>query len=341
MKRLFLAISILIFLNSCDDGDLIVTSFDFEDSNLDFCNGPNKSVFYAVNSQDVFESFSLEINNSQLDLDEDGDLIPGDPSGAPVSIQLNNNNRVVYRIYNTSLPSGANNYFCSVVPPSSPQVIEEWVSGTGGTVTIRTLFADETGSADSDGDGLTNLEEGWNVELRDLPDTDSDGIPDYLDVDDDGDNVLTRVELTNGNDDPLNEDGYPDNDEDGIPNYLDEDDDGDGVPTRLEVTEENPENPSLFQTAEGIPNYLNPEQTQSFEHDEYINHNITRAYRYQVIIDDLSLTNQDGSGETIRYETYNLGSYAQGGVLFELCPSQDPECNDDETEEEPEGEEEN
>ncbi|MUP45450.1 hypothetical protein E0K83_06785 [Gramella sp. BOM4] len=325
MKRLFLAISLLIFLNSCDDGDLIVTSFDFEESDLDFCNGPDKSVFYALNSQDVFESFSLEISNSELDLDEDGDLIPGDPTLEPTRIPLNSNNRAVFRIYSNSVPTGTNNYFCSVVPPREPQVIEEWVSASGGTVIIRTFFADETSGADSDNDNVDNIDEGWNADLSNLPDTDSDGIPDYLDVDDDGDNVPTVTELTI---ESLNPDGPP--------NYLNPDDDGDGVPTRLEVTEDAPETPALFQTAEGIPNYLNPEQTQRFEHDEYISHNITRAYRYQVIFDDLSLTNTDGSGETIRYETYNLGSYSQGGVSYELCPEQDPDCNDEETEEEPE-----
>jgi hypothetical protein len=52
-------------------------------------------------------------------------------------------------------------------------------------------------------------------------DTDENGIPDFLDVDDDGDGVLTRDEISD-------EDGniifpYPDSNADGIPDYLDPD----------------------------------------------------------------------------------------------------------------------
>ena len=340
MKRLFSAISLIILLGACDDGDIIVTSFDFEESNLQFCDGTSKNVFFAVNDEDVFESFSVEFSSNQLPLDENGNLIPPDPNEDPVSFSLSGNNRAVYRIYNGSLPTGSDSYFCSVVPPSSPQVIQEWVSGSGGTVTIQTSFSDETGALDADDDGLDNIDEGWDPDGTDHQDTDNDGIPDYLDLDDDGDNVRTSVELANSVDDPVNDDGYRDTDEDGVPNYLDDDDDNDEVLTRFEVDEENPENPTLSQTAEGIPDYLNPEQSTRFEHDEYIPHDIRRSYRYLVTIDDLSLTNQDGSGETIRYENYNLGSYTQSSIPFPLCPDQDPECNDEEDEDTEEEEEE-
>ena len=50
-------------------------------------------------------------------------------------------------------------------------------------------------------------------------DTDGDTIPDYLDVDDDGDGVLTKNEDANGNGNPLDDD----TDGDGIPDYLDAD----------------------------------------------------------------------------------------------------------------------
>ncbi|WP_319475709.1 hypothetical protein [Marispirochaeta aestuarii] len=91
---------------------------------------------------------------------------------------------------------------------------------------------------DSDYDGITNRIEDANRNsiFRD-DDTDDDGIPNYLDADDDGDGIPSA-----------NETG--DTDADGIPDYLesntssidgdsrndydDNDDDGDGVPTRQE-----------------------------------------------------------------------------------------------------------
>jgi MYXO-CTERM domain-containing protein len=87
---------------------------------------------------------------------------------------------------------------------------------------------------DSDGDGLTDLEEGAlgtdpartdsdgdgiqdDVEAEDGRDSDGDGRIDALDPDDDGDGVLTADE------------GTDDADGDGVGNWLDLDSDGDGV----------------------------------------------------------------------------------------------------------------
>jgi gliding motility-associated-like protein len=83
---------------------------------------------------------------------------------------------------------------------------------------------------DCDNDNVTNEQE-----LEDGQDTDSDGTPNYLDPDDDGDTVPTF-------DEDIDNDGTPlDNDTDGdtIPNYLDDDDDGDGVLTIDEDVDEN------------------------------------------------------------------------------------------------------
>ena len=75
------------------------------------------------------------------------------------------------------------------------------------------------GLEDPDGDGLlTNVE--CPNGTASCPDTDQDGLPDYLDPDDDGDGVPTADEVGRG-----------DTDGDGAPDYLDIDDDGDGLAT--------------------------------------------------------------------------------------------------------------
>ena len=66
----------------------------------------------------------------------------------------------------------------------------------------------EINRLDSDGDGIKNFQEDINGDgyMRVLAtgivnpdDTDKDGIPDFLDTDDDGDGVSTRKEITDGN----------------------------------------------------------------------------------------------------------------------------------------------
>lgn len=74
--------------------------------------------------------------------------------------------------------------------------------------------------ADSDGDGLTDEQEGL-FDPGGPPDTDGDGLPDYFDVDSDDDGILDRA------------DGSGDVDGDGIPNWRDPRNDGEPAPVRF------------------------------------------------------------------------------------------------------------
>lgn len=106
-------------------------------------------------------------------------------------------------------------------------------------------------SGDSDGDGLSDTEEcPAGVPCQD---SDSDGTPDYMDEDDDGDGINTRDEDLDGNGDPTDDDS----DNDGTPDYLDSDDDDDGVETRNEG------GPETDTDEDGIPDYLDPDTGDS------------------------------------------------------------------------------
>ncbi|WP_298951621.1 gliding motility-associated C-terminal domain-containing protein [uncultured Nonlabens sp.] len=116
----------------------------------------------------------------------------------------------------------------------------------------QTLIPSESWlDADCDMDNVPN-----RVELA-LGDTDGDGIPNFLDRDDDNDGVSTINENYDGDNDPTNQDS----DNDGIPDYLDTDDDGDGIATVDEGS--NPDgdtDPDTGDTSDldndGIPDYL-------------------------------------------------------------------------------------
>ena len=73
---------------------------------------------------------------------------------------------------------------------------------------------------DTDSDGIPDYLEDIN-DNNDVTDddTDEDGLPNYLDKDDDGDGILTIDEDADGDGDPTNDD----TDGDGIPDYLDKD----------------------------------------------------------------------------------------------------------------------
>jgi|GEM_PF-1642630 gliding motility-associated-like protein len=78
---------------------------------------------------------------------------------------------------------------------------------------------------DSDNDGISNYKEGYNYTNPSASlDTDRDGIPDYLDVDSDGDGILDVNDAF-----PINRLEWTDTDHDGIGNNVDTDDDNDGI----------------------------------------------------------------------------------------------------------------
>lgn len=96
-----------------------------------------------------------------------------------------------------------------------------------------------TTEKDSDCDTVPDKEEGEG-------DTDEDGIPDYLDPDDDGDGFSTATEKEDG------ETYGMDNDGDGKPVWLDTDSDGDGFSDEEEGGGDTDD--------DGIPGYLDPNE---------------------------------------------------------------------------------
>lgn len=296
MKNYFWALFAAFFLVSCDDGDLIVTDFSFEDRNVERCMGAGDTqVFYKRNNVGSNEAialvFQLQPDSETFLINEEG-ILP---------IRLNEQNQVIYRTFDSEVGS---NYFCSEVPPTAPNVIEEYQSTSGGQIIITSTLRN---ADDHDQDGVpTSVEQAIEAEFiaDDYPDSDGDGIPDYLDIDDDNDNVLTRLEIEVEAESTAN--GYPDTDSDGIPDYLDTDDDNDGVITRYEDLNENL-NPADDVNDEGLPFYRDPTISEINEVDNFRSNTIRRSFRYNVSIEDLTLVRQGGDGEQIRIEDYDFG----------------------------------
>ncbi|MFO8148137.1 MAG: hypothetical protein R6U03_12170 [Gillisia sp.] len=308
MRTCFAFVFMLLFLSSCDDGDIIVTTLDFDNPELEMCGVERNKVLYFIKNEEVFETISLKFSNPRIS-PQDGILTTD--STQTITFELNESNQVIYRTYDATVPQ---NYFCSDIPPSSPRVLEEFKS-VGGTVTITTI-SQPVNELDHDGDGIPSLLEGILTEQ----DTDGDGIPDYLDIDDDGDNVPTKTEIANAGGSPTNPE-YPDTDGDGIPDYLDPDDDGDGVPTKLEITVEfqNPRAPQN-QNEAGEYRYLYPLVAERFEGtlEFTLDNTISRRYLSSIVITNLQLQNQGGNNEEISFEIYRLGTFSSSSVNISL-----------------------
>lgn len=316
MKKLFTILFLAATAMSCDDGEIIITDFEFENQQLQWCGDADTQVFYKINNEGVFETISVTANipraTESVFLNEDIDL----------EIPINSENQVIYRTFDGEI--GAS-YFCNPIPPSSPRVMEEYRSSSGGTIVITSRWKN---AEDHDGDGVPSEIE-MNVEAKytahGYPDTDGDGIPDYLDTDDDNDNVPTSVEI-NASEVGTSQTahGYPDTDGDGIPNYRDPDDDGDGTLTREEDWNQS-RDPTDDTNEEGIPHYLNSEISDRFPFDSYRPTSIRRSFRYTVQVQDLTLVRQGGDGEQIRLQNYTLGTFDSPEESYD--PADDIEDN--------------
>lgn len=296
MRKLLTLLSIIFSVTSCDDGDVILVQLDFDDS-FEACG---ELVFYNIRENPA-ESISLQINSPALTLDDVFEVQPIDTN--PLLVELVNpeiegnidgsNNLFNYRSYHAI----TDNLFCNDVPPSNLQIIED-LSSSDGIFTITTTLTED------DGDGIpAEMEDiNGNGNLYD-DDTDGDGVPNFLDPDDDGDNVLTSTELIDydeddNDDNPLTD--PQDTDGDGIPNYLDPDDDGDGVLTINEENVNQDQNPSNDYTNPNLADYLNPDVATSVPATAYRVHNINQTYEVLLIVEDISFS-------TLNQDTFNFG----------------------------------
>lgn len=247
MRLLLLLVCLMLCLQSCDDGDIVVSNFEFDDATLESCND-FEFVFFKI-QPDSNESIALAFSTTEDFFNETGQI----------QINLSGNDQVAYRRFNSEVTS---DYFCNPIPPTSPIPSEELVSTTG-LITITTTAIEE------DQDGIeSSIEDPTGV-----LDTDGDGLIDIIDDDDDGDNVPTILEGIIFNDDgTINIELSRDTDDDGVLDYLDDDDDGDGILTRNEDANNNlnPTDDNSDPLNPGFDDYLNP---------NIANENIVNTYR--------------------------------------------------------------
>jgi hypothetical protein len=122
MKKIVLFFVLLIGF-SCNDGDLDISSFEFEDE-VNIC-GVTQYTLYRLSTNEQRESLIVTLTDQQIRKDED--LV------IPVAVSENGNYTVTYRLFDDQL---TDDYFCSAVPPVDPTVIKDW-RGVAGTIIVQ------------------------------------------------------------------------------------------------------------------------------------------------------------------------------------------------------------
>lgn len=289
-KVIFLLGLISVLFTACDDGDIITASLEFDDT-LTLC-GDEFSDNYVLYNTKTSPNESLTLffpvtttNNAIFNPTVDGQ---------ERTLTINTNTiRFNYRTYS----GDPELLICQEIPEAGVSINNDYEAATGATAILTSTFIDD------DNDGIPSADENQDPnndgDFSDAQDTDGDGIPDYLDEDDDNDNILTINEDDNEDEDdnpftnPRNTDGEDE------PDYLDPDDDNDGVLTRLEDENMNTILTDDFDeqsiTSPLPPRYLDPAANESFENTEFIETSYTREIQVDVIIlnADISILNAD------------------------------------------------
>lgn len=292
MMRHFYILLCFLFLVACDDGDILTVDLDF-DKELERCTNDNASYLIYDLRDDPNESLSLIIPRST---ENESLFTSATTEGSPVELTIDATNvRFIYRTYNRAVESGE---LCEVIQPSGLSIVEDYEATSGKVIITTTIEDDDNDGVPNEFEGISGLPNENGIFMDSL-DTDGDGIPNYIDDDDDNDNVKTSNEIDNsdGDDDPttnpLNTDlDLPNGDN--LPDYLDADDDGDGVPTRLEdANGENGPGDDRANNSENIlvPHYLNIEETISYTFEDYdaFENKYTRTVKTVFTVEDIDL----------------------------------------------------
>lgn len=143
MNRFLVVLFALLLFTACDDGDIIVTDFDFDsDSSLKMCKSGKNNVLYIVN-RDPDEAIVFNFE------DEDFDGTHTEDTESVIwTISLGGKNALIYRAFDAPVDGGK--YFCTGIPPTEPKVITEFQNIEGGRIElISTLIEEEFDEIDN------------------------------------------------------------------------------------------------------------------------------------------------------------------------------------------------
>ena len=122
MKKIIVLLASVFMLQACDDGDITLESFNFDTVTVQNCTTNN--LVYKINRNEL-----LLISVPETNFPNEVTVV-----GSPRIVNVNAENRIVYRLYSDNVTSTT---ICSVLPPASPVVQKEW-NATGGTIEIIT-----------------------------------------------------------------------------------------------------------------------------------------------------------------------------------------------------------
>lgn len=121
MKKFLGLLVFALLLSGCDDGDMVLESFNFDTASIQKCSD-NQLLFKTNNDELLLVNIPAASFPNAIT-----------PVGQPTIVTISGSNSVLYRKYNGAVSNGT---ICSLVPPSLPNVLKEWTAAAGGKIQI-------------------------------------------------------------------------------------------------------------------------------------------------------------------------------------------------------------
>ncbi|GEM_PF-275421 len=121
MKKIIVLFALAFLFQSCDDGDLTLKTFNFNNETVQECN----DLLYVVNDNEII---ILNIPTSNF-------INEATVVGTPRIYTLTSNDQLIYRLYDGNVSSTT---ICSTIPPATPNTVEEYKAQAGGQIQIIT-----------------------------------------------------------------------------------------------------------------------------------------------------------------------------------------------------------
>lgn len=177
MKRFLGILCCVIAFSSCDDGDLIVDTIDFDEVTTSSCSENN--LLFKLK-----ESEALVLNIPETTFKEDAT-----PPNKPINLVINETNQVVYDFFDGK-PSADN--FCDLIPPSSPNIKKQW-RASDGIIEITTVAVKTTVDENNNSTKITGYKN--TIVFRNITFTKEDGTTQFYETFSFGDYLQTITQL--------------------------------------------------------------------------------------------------------------------------------------------------
>ena len=132
MKKLFFILIVFLTL-SCDDGNIDISGFEFEEK-VNVCQDGPKYTLYRLSDNGHKEALIVTLTEDQIKNSEDQVL--------PVKVTPGGPYLVSDRVFDDEVTS---DYFCSIIPPAKPVVVRDYVGLSGNILVENNPVYDDNG----------------------------------------------------------------------------------------------------------------------------------------------------------------------------------------------------